>query len=290
MMSLRETVLEGRPLGVPFIDVHCHYGRFSQTVVPHGLDTSLLVAEMERYGCDQIWVSAGEPGMAGDLRAKNDAVFAFAATYPDRVLPYCTLSANDPDGAAAELARCLSMGPCVGVKMHRYRQAPYTMDAEFLRPVFELLAEHRLVYLNHVFVDHDSLVCAARRYREVTFLSGHGVDTAINDLAVEHDNVRDCTCAALTPDEIGEEVKRLGRSDTMLVGSDFGLFNLGFGLGPVVFSTASQKQQRSIIGGNALSLFSRIPELSSYGDTIASRYSDQVDGVHHVDQVTAADE
>lgn len=269
---LRDLMLRGAPVDSPFIDVHTHFGRWSQTTVPHSTDTSRLIAEMDRYGCDQIWVCASEPGMAGGLADSNDEVFAFADAYPGRVLPYCTLSANDPDGAVEELSRCLTLGPCVGVKMHRYRQRPYTMMSRFLQPVFELLEADHLVYLNHQFVDHSALMEAAARYPTVTFLSGHGVDAAIGDLAAEYPNILDCTCAAQSPNEIGEEVARLGRSDTLLVGSDFGVFNLGFGIGPVAFSTAPEHAQRAIIGGNALRLLTGIPGLCGIADDIAGRY------------------
>ena len=77
---------------------------------------------MDRYGCAMIWVCSAEPGHAGDLSCQNDVVLRFARRYPDRVVPYCTLSANEPERALPELHRCMQEAPCIGVKMHRYGQ------------------------------------------------------------------------------------------------------------------------------------------------------------------------
>ncbi len=259
MKTIVDAVRKGEPLDItPFIDVHCHFGHWGTTLVPYKVDDVKFVDEMDRYGCDMVWLSASQPGWAGDLSAKNDLVFGLADKYPERIAPYCTLSSNTPDTAVEELERCLSMGRCVGVKMHRYNQRRYTMKSDFLQPVLEILNERNLVYLNHVFVDHDSLVWAADRYSDVLFLSGHGVDRFINDLACTHENIRDCTCAARELNAIKDEVNRLGRSDTLLVGSDFNLFYLGFGIGMVAYADISEEAKRDIIGRNAIRRLNRI--------------------------------
>jgi uncharacterized protein len=270
--KLRDIVVSGIPVDTPYIDVHCHFGTWAQTTVPHCVDTGRLIDEMDRFGCDQIWVCASDPGMSGSVSEKNDVVFSLAEKYPGRVLPYCTLSSNDTVGALSELDRCLRRGPCVGVKMHRYRQAEYTVRSAFLRPVFDRLAELGLVYLNHVFVNHEHLVLAAESYPGITFFSGHGVDSQINDLAVKYQNIRDCTCAARKPNEIGMEVARLGRGDTMVVGSDFGLFSLAFGIGPVAFASMNETDKRAILGMNALSILEQSPTLDRYAESIWKRY------------------
>jgi predicted TIM-barrel fold metal-dependent hydrolase len=211
--------------------------------------------------------------MSGDLSAKNDLLLNFADEYPGRVLPYCTLSSNEPERVVPELERCLSEAPCIGVKMHRYDQRTYTVRSDFLQPVFEILDEERLVYLNHVFVSHEDLEWAAERYPNITFLSGHGVDAAVNDLACRYKNIKDCTCAAMSLDEVGKEIERIGRSDTMLVGSDFALFSLAFGIGMIAFAGLAEPQKRAIMGGNALEVLNHSPAHVDIVRDIKSRYT-----------------
>jgi predicted TIM-barrel fold metal-dependent hydrolase len=257
MSTVGEAVAQGRPVEALFIDAHGHFGPWPDTVIPYCLDRGRVIAEMDRYGCDMVWMSASNPGYADDLSVKNDYVFDFAAEHPDRIIPYCTLTANRPDRNVGELKRCLGRGRCIGVKMHRYEQPPYTMKSDFLRPVLEILQEHRLVYMNHGYADLGALRWALEAYPDLVFISGH-MSAPINDLAAEFANLRDCTCAAMHYGEVGEEVRRLGRSDTMLLGSDFALMELGFGLGMVAYADIPEQDKLNILGRNALELLRRV--------------------------------
>ncbi|MBT3276331.1 MAG: amidohydrolase family protein [Spirochaetales bacterium] len=256
----------GEPLkDIPFIDTHCHYGTWPETSVPYSLDQSRLINEMDRYGCDLVWMCASGPGWADNLRRQNDRVFDFAKRHPRRVIPYCTLSSHDPARAVDELLRCMEYPYCIGVKMHRYHQPQYTVKGDFLRPILEILDERKLVYLNHQFINLNDLEWAAATYPGITFLAGHGVDTSINDLACRFNNIKDSTCAAMGYREIETEVKRLGRSDTILVGSDFGLFHMGFGIGMIAYADIEENAKRSILGANALSILKKTDWWSSAG-------------------------
>lgn len=257
MSDIYQTVIEGRPLATPFIDIHGHFGPWSETTIPYALDRARVIAEMDRYGCDQVWMSASGPGFTDDLAVKNDYVFDFAREFPDRIIPYCTLSANCPRRAERELKRCLSLGRCIGVKMHRYCQEPYTLRSDFMQGVLEILQDRRMVYINHDLGDRGDVEWAVEKYPQVAFVAGHfSPDT--NDLALEHPNLFDCACAAHSPDELEREVARLGRSDTMLVGSDFSLFHLGFGIGMVAYARMSENDKENILYLNALKLLRRM--------------------------------
>lgn len=257
MTTIYEAVVRGAPLDfTPFIDVHGHFGTWAQTGVPHALDYDRVIAEMDRWGCDQVWMTASEPGSGGALRDQNDTVLALAQAHPDRILPYCTLSANEPERSLAELRRCLEYTRCIGVKMHRYEQPEYTLKSDFLQPVLELLNDRRLVYMNHAFPHPADLEWALARYPDVIFINGH-MAHHLMELAGRHDHLYVCTCAAMLPDEMGGVVRRAGSSEKLLVGSDFNLFCLAFGPGMLAYSSLADADQRAILGGNALRILRR---------------------------------
>jgi predicted TIM-barrel fold metal-dependent hydrolase len=261
--TLYADVTAGRPVEALFIDVHGHFGSWPETTIPWSRDAARVLAAMDRCGCDQVWMTAANPGYSGDLSAKNDEVFTLADHAPDRVLPYCTLSANTPERCLPELRRCLGRGRCVGVKMHVYQQPPYSLRSAWLQPVLEELSARRLVYLNHTLFSVEELEWAADRYPDITFVAGHFWPAA-NDVATRRPNVKDCTCAAMAPGALEHEVRRLGRSDTLLVGSDFALFALAFGFGMLAYAELSETDKRNILGLNALRIIRRIawsPEL-----------------------------
>ena len=261
-MSMREAVLGGRPIDwTPFIDVHGHFGPWADTAVPWCMDGGRLVAEMDRYGCDMVWMCASDPGYAAPMRIKNDIVFRLAETYPTRIVPYCTLSANEPDRCLDELNRCIERCPCIGVKMHRYDQPHYTLKSAFLQPVLEKLSERKLVYLNHCFEDIEDLLWASNAYPGATFVAGH-YDPRIVQAAGQSPNIFDCTCAAQMPDQVGYLVKNAGSADRLMVGSDFGLFNLGFGIGMVAFADICEEDKDRILGLNAVDILRRQPWFS----------------------------
>ena len=257
MKTIREAVLRGEPIDfAPFVDVHGHWGPWAITCVPHCQDAGRLRDEMDRYGCDMVWMSASEPGYGDAMRVTNDIVFGLARELPDRVIPYCTLSACEQDRCLEELRRCLALGPCIGVKMHRYHQPAYTLKADFLQPVLETLEAEGVIYMNHDLGDLDTLRWAAAKYPRLTFMDGH-FRVASRDLCAEHTNVCDCTCAAMVPDEVRVEVARRGRSDNLLVGSDIGLLCLAFGIGMVAYADIPEPDKRNILGLNAIRLLER---------------------------------
>jgi len=257
MSTIYEQVLRGEPIdSSPFIDTHGHFGPWSGTCIPYAMDRGRVIGEMDRFGCDMLWVSASDPGWGDAMAVKNDYVFAFADQYPDRIIPYCTLSANEQDGCLAELKRCLGRGRCVGVKMHVYYQPPYTLRSDFLQPIFEVLNEHKLVYINHVLMEPADYCWAVEKYPEITFVNGHA-HPQVNDYAKNYSNLYDCTCAAQPPDWITNEVRRVG-SSTMLVGSDFPLFCLAFGVGMVAYAQLPEGDKQNILGLNAVRIMERI--------------------------------
>lgn len=256
MSTIYQDVRAGRPVRALFIDVHGHFGPWPETTIPYALDHARVIAEMDRFGCDQVWMSASNPGYSADLRVKNDYVFDLAEAHPDRIIPYCTLSANTQSRNVTELNRCLARGRCIGVKMHHYGQPPYTCKSAFLQPILEILAGHHLVYINHSFEDLAALRWALEKYPDLTFMSGHFWPGA--RALMDYPNYVDCTCAANEFKSVEQEIARTGTSERLLVGSDFSLFTLSFGIGMIAYADMEEHHKRNILGINALHLLRRV--------------------------------
>lgn len=257
MRSILDTERLGLPVETPFIDVHGHWGAWHITFVPWATDAGRLIDDMDRFGCDMVWMCAADSGYTASMSWKNDVVFDLAAKHPRRILPYCTLSANETSSCLDELKRCVSRGPCVGIKLHVSGQPSYTIEADFLRPIFEFLSERGMVCMHHSLGEEEAIRRVCRKYPGMTLIAGHISQTA-NNLAKEFSTIRDCLCAAMSFDAVGKEVKRIGTSETILVGSDVGLFPLSFGLGMVAYADITDADKRNILGLNALKLLSKM--------------------------------
>ena len=261
---MHEAVLNGQPIDfAPVIDCHAHFGLWSNTTVPDSLDRAKVLRAMDAWGVDLVVFSASEPGYAGDLALANDRIIDFVQAAPDRIMGYCTLSANCPQQNLDELKRCYQAGLRFGVKMHRYKQPEYSITDAFLDPVFEFLNARRLVYINHSLGTLTEIRQAAGRWPGVTFMNGHG-SIEIAGLAQSVPNVRANVCAMIHYREIARLVRQHG-SRNLLLGSDFNLFQPGFGIGPVTYALISEQDKRNILGLNAVELMNGMEWFASGG-------------------------
>ena len=137
--------------------------------------------------------------------------------------------------------------------MHRYDQPPYRLTDAFLAPIFEFLSERRLVYLNHDLGLVDDLITVARRYPQVTYVNGHG-SVVHARLGQAYANIYANSCAMNWHRSVEELVAECG-SGHLTLGSDFSLFQLGFGLGPIAYAEIPEADKRAILGGNAMRIF-----------------------------------
>jgi predicted TIM-barrel fold metal-dependent hydrolase len=270
---IHRALLAGRAIDfAPVIDCHGHFGQWSDTVVPDSLDHAKALRAMDAWGVDLVVLSAAEPGYGGDRSLANDRVIGFCRAAPERIMGYCTLSAHRPEGNLDELARCYDAGLRFGVKMHRYKQPAYRITDAFLDPVFAFLNERHLVYLNHTLGSMQEIRAAAERWPNVTFMNGHGT-VEIAELAQSVPNVRANVCAMIYYRDIDRFVRAQGATN-LLLGSDFNLFQLGFGIGPVAYAAIPEQDKRNILGLNAIEVMERMawyvrdgppPRLRRYG-------------------------
>jgi predicted TIM-barrel fold metal-dependent hydrolase len=254
---IHQAVLQGRPLDfTPVIDCHAHFGTWTDTTVPYRVDMDRVLRAMDAWGIDGVVFSASQPGYGGELAQANDPILAFVEAAPQRIMGYCTLSATRPERNLAELERCYDAGLRFGVKMHRYKQPEYAITDRFLDPVFEFLDERRLVYLNHSLGPLGVIRTAAGRWPGVTFMNGHGT-IEVAGLARTTPNVRANVCAMIEYQQVAQLVRVHG-SRHLLLGSDFNLFQPGFGIGPVAYARISEQDKRNILGLNALELMEKM--------------------------------
>ena len=252
-----DAVRSARPLDfTPVIDTHGHFGAFHYLWVPGGDDPDAVLREMEAYGIRMACLSASGLAAAGALSRANDDVLRAVKRHPGRILGYCTLSSVRPERQLDELKRCYDLGLRVGVKMHRYNQPAYKLADKFLDPIFEFLSRRRLIYINHTLGPLDELREVARRWPDVTFLNGHG-DVNYATLGADVPNVFANVCAMIQHGDIADLVRRCGAKH-LLLGSDFGLFQAGFGIGPVAFADIPEEDKLDILGRNALAIFERM--------------------------------
>ncbi len=249
-------LLAGAPLDfLPVIDLHGHYGHSSSCCARPQYDPEMMVREMDLYGVDAVVCSAITVGAAGDLKRGNDQLLDAVRAAPGRILGYCVLSSNNPGRNLDELKRCYDLGLRCGVKMHRYHQPEYRITDAFLAPVMEFLNERRLIYINHLLGADADVIELARRYPELTIINGHG-GVAHARLGLQHPNVFANSCSMMAVDGVEELVQACG-SGHLTLGSDFSLFQLGWGVGPIAYAAISEADKAAILGGNAMRIFNR---------------------------------
>lgn len=169
------------------VDAHVHLmsdatGWYAYKKSAGGSDARLWDAEatvrlLDDSGIDQCWLFTLS-GLYGfnDCHAANDQVIAAARQFADRLVPFCTAFPNrDPEGAAAEIRRCLDLG-CKGVKFHPWLQS-FPANSAYLYPSLELCGERAIPVLFHTgtppYSQPFQVMEQARRFPSVPFVVGH---------------------------------------------------------------------------------------------------------------------
>jgi len=252
-----EAIRAGKPLDfIPVIDIHGHFGPSTVACARPMVDPELVGREMDLYGLAAVAFSATAIGGAGSLSRANDEVLRLVRALPGRALGYCVLSATRPERNLDELGRCYDLGLRCGVKMHRYDQRDYRITDAFLGPVCAFLSERRLIYINHMLGTTKDIDTLARRYPDVTLVNGHG-GLPHAQLGRELPNVYANSCSMMAHRSVEELVAECGAAHLTL-GSDFSLFHLGWGVGPIAYAEIPEADKRAILGGNVMKILGRM--------------------------------
>ncbi len=102
------------------IDSHTHMPGQAFSII-NGYDASQFLAMLDQNGIDKAWVFTLD-GLYFDPAPHNDALLAYCAANPNRLIPFCTVHPRYPN-AVAELRRSILTLGMMGVKLHPWAQA-----------------------------------------------------------------------------------------------------------------------------------------------------------------------
>lgn len=247
-------MLAQRLEGEYILDIHTHIG--GRSIIYHLPDASTddMVAEMDRHGIDAA-VTFPFSAITSDFRAGNDIVADGVKRYPDRLVGFACVNPHYHLEMFEELQRCKKMG-LRGIKLIPDYQG-YPREGPNLFPAFEFAHENHWPMLNHCWGSPEFLDKLADTYSGACFIIGH-YDLIYADVIARHENVFQCTCAALNFGDM-ERLLQVVSADKIVFGSDFTDLPIMFSMAPILYARISDDDKRKILGLNARSLLEKWP-------------------------------
>ena len=246
------------------IDIHQHLGPYFNFHIPHN-DAAGLIAEMDRLGIRQGWISA-HPAIEGDMIIGNEDVAAAVRAYPGRFVGYVVADPNYPDEVRPELERRLAQAEFQLIKIHP-GLATYPIDGPKYDPVWDIARERNCPVLTHAWVG--DTYCGEgpiRRLMEkrpdVRLIFGHALFHATFEKAVEvardfENLLLDLTTSNHCYGMIEHAVATVG-ADRILFGTDMPFMSAAGAVGKVLYARISEEDKNKILGGNARRLIEGI--------------------------------
>jgi predicted TIM-barrel fold metal-dependent hydrolase len=182
--------------GEVVIDSHVHIGLWRDLYIHEPSVTSVL-GQMDRLGISIACVSHFA-SIGPDCAAGNDAVAEIVKNYPGRFFGYAGVNPNYPDEMEKELKRACQRS-LRGIKFHPPHHG-YPVTGPNYVPALEFADAHGMIVLSHSFEKPSYLDEIAGKYRNVSFIIGHGSEIWW-DPAVEWEGVvrkRDNVYVSLT--------------------------------------------------------------------------------------------
>jgi len=256
--QLRSMALSRKSLaGELVIDAHQHIGNRSSIYHLPDSSTEELAAEMDRLGVDQA-ITFSFAGITSDYAYGNDICAHAVKTYPDKFIGFAVVNPHYHTEIRDELDRCRQLG-LRGIKLISDYQR-YPVEGPFLFPAYEYAHEHGLMILNHNWGPAPFLDRLATTFNKACFIIGHyfGGNNVYGDVVADHENVYQCTCAALNFGDTETMVESMP-AERIVFGSDMPDLPLMFSLAPILYARISDEDKRKIIGLNAKAMIERWP-------------------------------
>ena len=247
-------MLRHRLDGELIIDAHTHTGGLSKIYHLPDSSTDEMVAEMDRHGLD-LAITFPFSAVTSDFAHGNDIAADAVRRFADKFIGFACLNPHYRDEIKDELERCRRMG-LRGIKLIADYQR-YPTDGPNLFPAYEYADEHSWMILNHNWGSPEFLDRLATDYHRACFIIGHfSLDYA--DVIARHDNVYQCTCAALNFRDV-ERLLELVPAEKIVFGSDFPDLPIMFSMGPILYAEISDDDKRKILGLTAQGMMERWP-------------------------------
>ena len=240
--------------GELIIDAHTHTGGLSKWYhLPDG-STPEMIREMDRHGVDRI-ITFPFSSITSDYAFGNDTVAGAVRTYPERMVGFACVNPHYHMEIKDELERCRQMG-LRGIKMIAAYQL-YPAEGPNLIPAYEYAHEHSWPMLNHDWGSPEYLDKLATTYCNACFIIGH-YSLAFAEVIARHDNVFQCTCAALNFGDM-ERLVDIMPSEKIVYGSDFTDIPIMFSMAPILYARITDDDKRNILGLAAKGILERWP-------------------------------
>jgi uncharacterized protein len=208
------------------IDCHAHVPSVRGTWGLPFFSAQSYVEHMDRVGIAST-IMLPFDGLYHPAGPCNDEVVEWCAPYPDRLIPFGTVTPRDP-GAADEVTRCVEELGMKGLKLHPWMQAFHPLEP-VMDPIYERARDHGVPLLFHDGTPPLStplqVAEVAGRFPGLVVVLGHG---GLNDLygeAIEaarrHPHV--WICMASLHGQAMREIVKHAPLDRIVFGSDGGL-------------------------------------------------------------------
>ena len=243
--------------GELIIDFHSHIGGLSKWYHLPDSSTDEMVREMDRIGID-LAVTFSFASITSDYAFGNDRTAAEIKKYPDRFIGFAVVNPHYHTEIKQELDRCKELG-LRGIKLISDYQK-YPPEGPNLFPAFEYAHENSLMMLNHNWGSPSYLDKLASTFTNACFIIGHA-SLAYADVIANHDNVFQCTCAALNFGDMEKMVDAIP-ADKIVYGSDFTDLPIMFSMAPILYARISDDDKRKILGLTAKTIIDRWPGMA----------------------------